>query len=225
MGKPADERQRRVWPLAHRNAQRPRRAHDSSIDSMNSASLASTAPAARPLRAARELELQAQFREALAAGDGAAGAHCIHEWWMRHAFPSHIEAALTKLWEHAAKSIPEWLPTNYVSWLPLVYAVAATFQAAKRGRRNIYLVRLDYSDRGAGLQGIYVGMTAYAPMQRFDQHRAGIRAAGSVLKRGQELLIGPVLHLQHIAEADAVRIERDLAAALAAAGLVVEGGH
>ena len=182
------------------------------------ASLARTPPAARPLRAARGIELQARFREALAAGDGATGAHCIHEWWMRNAFPSLIEAALAQLWQHAARSIPEWLPMNYVSWLPLVYEVAARFQATKRGRRNIYLVRLDYSDRGGDLQGIYVGMTAYAPAQRFDQHKAGIRAAGSVLKRGQELLIGPVLHLQRIAQADAVRIERDLALALRDAG-------
>ena len=144
---------------------------------------------------------------------------------MRNAFPSLIEGALARLWQHAAKSIPEWLPMNYVSWLPLVYEVAAGFHATTRGRRNIYLVRLDYSDRDAHLQGIYVGMTAYPPAQRFDQHRAGIRAAGSVLKRGQELLIGPVLHLQHIAQADAVRVERDLAIALAEAGLLVEGGH
>ncbi len=144
---------------------------------------------------------------------------------MRNAFPSYIETALAQLWQRAATSIPEWLPMNYVSWLPLVYEVAAGFAAANRGRRNIYLVRLDFSDRDPHLQGIYVGMTAYAPAQRFDQHRAGIRAAGSVLKRGQELLIGPVLHLQHIAQADAARIERDLATALAAAGLLVEGGH
>ena len=189
------------------------------------ASLEKTLPGARPLRAAQEFELKAQFRGALTARDGVTGAHCIHEWWMRNAFPSQIEAALTQLWQHAAKSIPEWLPMHYVSWLLLVYEVAARFQATKRGRRNIYLVRLDYSDRGADLQGIYVGMTAYAPAQRFDQHRAGIRAAGSVLKRGQELLIGPVLHLQHIAQADAVRVERDLAIALADAGLLVEGGH
>jgi len=182
-------------------------------------------PAARPFRAVQESELQAQFCAALAAGDGVTGAHCIHEWWMRNVFPTQIEAALAQLWPRAAKSIPEWLPMHYVSWLPLVYAVAARFQAAKRGRRNIYLVRLDYSDRGAALQGVYVGMTAYAPAQRFDQHKAGIRAAGSVLKRGQELLIGPVLHLQHIVQADAVRIERDLAIALAEAGLIVEGGH
>ncbi len=181
--------------------------------------------AARPLRAAKETELAARFQAALAASDGVAGAHCIHEWWMRNAFPSHIEAALALLWKHAAPSIPEWLPMHYVSWLPLVYDITAKFRAGKRGRQNIYLVRLDYGDRGAGLEGIYVGMTAYSPAQRFDQHRAGIRAAGSVLKRGQELLIGPVLHLQHIARADAVRIERDLAVALSDAGLIVEGGH
>ena len=192
---------------------------------MSLLSLTKAPPAARPLRALRDAELQAHFHKALAASDGVAGAHCIHEWWMRNAFPSHIEPALTQLWQHAADSIPDWLPMHYVSWLPLVYDVAATFKAAKRGRRNIYLVRLDYSDRDVGLQGIYVGMTAYGPAQRFDQHRAGIRAAGSVLKRGQELLIGPVLHLQHIAQADAVRIERDLAAALADAGIIVEGGH
>jgi hypothetical protein len=138
-------------------------------------------PAARPFRAATESELQAQFRAALAAGDGFTGAHCIHEWWMRNAFPSLVEAAMTKLWQQAAASIPEWLPMHYVAWLPLVYDVAARFKAAKRGRRNIYLVRLDYGDRDPGLEGVYVGMTAYAPAQRFDQHRAGIRAAGSVL--------------------------------------------
>lgn len=192
---------------------------------MAAASFDKTPPAARPLLAVQEVELQAQFRRALAAHDGVAGAHCIHEWWTRNAFPTHIEAALAQLWQHAAKSIPDWLPMHYVSWLPLVYEVAARFQATKPGRRNIYLVRLDYSDRDADLQGIYVGMTAYAPAQRFDQHRAGIRAAGSVLKRGQELLIGPVLHLQHIAQADAARIERNLAIALADAGLLVEGGH
>ncbi len=192
---------------------------------MAEASLDKTPPAARPLKALREVTLQAQFRRALAARDGVTGAHCIHEWSMRNAFPTHIEAALVQLWQHAAASVPDWLPMHFVPWLPLVYEVAARFRAGKRGRRNIYLVLLDYSDRGAVMPGIYVGMTAYAPAQRFDQHKAGIRAAGSVLKRGQELLIGPVLHLQHIAPADAVRIERDLALALADAGLVVEGGH
>jgi hypothetical protein len=196
-----------------------------SMSTISAAPLETVLPAARPLRAIQEHELEVHFRGALAARDGVTGAHCIHEWWMRNAFPSRIEAVLAQLWQHAAQSIPEWLPMHYVSWLVLVYEVAAKFHAAKRGRRNIYLVRLDYSDRGSELQGIYVGMTAYAPAQRFDQHKAGIRAAGSVLKRGQELLIGPVLHLQHIAQADAVCIERNLAIALADAGLLVDGGR
>jgi predicted GIY-YIG superfamily endonuclease len=83
------------------------------------------------------------------------------------------------------------------------------------------LVLLDYGDQ----YGVYVGMSRYSPAQRFDQHKAGIRAAGSVLKRGIEVLTGPTLHLQHIKRSEAVRIESQLAEALAAAGLKVKGGH
>lgn len=182
-------------------------------------------PSARALGNAEIAELRAQFRAALESGDGVTGAHCVHEWWMRGAPPDQIEAALGQLWDHASASIPQWLPMHFVPWLPLVYGVSGRFRPSRRGRHNIYLITLDYSDRSAGLQGIYVGMTIHDPAQRFDQHRAGIRSAGSVLKRGRELLLGPVLHLQRIARVDAVRIERDLAGALDAAGLLVEGGH
>jgi len=72
---------------------------------------------------------------------------------------------------------------------------------------------------------VYVGMSRYSPAQRFDQHKAGIRAAGSVLKRGIEALTGPTLHLQHIRRSEAARIEAELAGALADAGIRVEGGH
>ena len=68
-------------------------------------------------------------------------------------------------------------------------------------------------------------MSRYAPAARFDQHKAGIRAAGSVLKRGLEVLTGPTLHLQHIRRAQAARIEEQLAQALQAQGLFVQGGH
>jgi hypothetical protein len=68
-------------------------------------------------------------------------------------------------------------------------------------------------------------MSKYSPAQRFDQHKAGIRAAGSVLKRGLEPLTGPTQHLQFIKRADAARIEIELAEALTAAGLFVQGGH
>ena len=76
---------------------------------------------------------------------------------------------------------------------------------------------------GAARYGVYVGMSRYSPAQRFDQHKAGIRAAGSVLKRGLEVLTGPTLHLQRIARPEAVRIEAQLAEALGDAGLLVAG--
>lgn len=78
---------------------------------------------------------------------------------------------------------------------------------------------------GVDALGVYVGATQYAPAARFDQHKAGIRAAGSVLKRGLEVLIGPVLHLQGIPRAQAEEVEEGLAEALRAAGLIVQGGH
>ena len=68
-------------------------------------------------------------------------------------------------------------------------------------------------------------MSAYPPAQRFDQHKAGIRAAGSVLKRGLEVLSGPTLHLQYVARAEARVLEGALAEALRDAGVLVEGGH
>jgi hypothetical protein len=164
------------------------------------------------------------FEAALAAADGSMAAHCIHELWMRAEMQSTIEAGLERLWQHAAPSIPEWLPMRYVQWLPLAYDVAARFQAPG-GRSNIYLVLLDYSERRDDPHGVYVGMSRYAPAQRFDQHKAGIRAAGSVLKRGIEVLTGPTLHLQHIRRSEAARIEARLADALRDEGLMVQGGH
>ncbi len=144
---------------------------------------------------------------------------------MRGEFATRVEAALSALWAQAAPSIPEWLPMRYIDWLPTLYEVAGTFRAARRGRSNLYLVLLDFADRRRGPYGLYVGMSRYTPAARFDQHKAGIRAAGSVLKRGLEVLTGPTLHLQGVARAEAARIEAQLAQALEDAGLLVEGGH
>jgi hypothetical protein len=186
-------------------------------------------PAGRPLRTRSDRDLATVFEDALAAGDGVAGAHCVHELWMRGHFPARIETALDLLWKRAGASIPDWLPMRYISWLPTAYEVAARFTAHSNGksggRTNIYLILLDYSDRRGDDHGVYVGMSRYSPAQRFDQHKAGIRAAGSVLKRGIEVLTGPTLHLQHIRRSEATRIETELAAALADAGIHVEGGH
>jgi hypothetical protein len=181
-------------------------------------------PAARPLRLQREEAIDALFQSALSRADGITGAHCVHERWMRGDMSANIERALEQLWRCAAASIPDWLPMCHIQWLPLAYEVSARYRA-ERGRSNIYLVLLDYSDRGAEPHGVYVGMSHYPPSVRFDQHKAGIRAAGSVLKRGLEVMTGPTLHLQHIERGQALRIEQELAQALRDEGLLVQGGH
>jgi hypothetical protein len=182
-------------------------------------------PASRPLRLLSEEALAQHFEAALAAADGVTGAHCVHEWWMRGAFPTTVESAQARLWRHAAASVPDWLPMSYVHWLPKLYDVAAGFRATTKGRTHLYLVLLDMADRRGDDRGLYVGMSRYPAAQRFDQHKAGIRAAGSVLKRGIEVLTGPVMHLQRMSRAEAERLEAALAAALADAGFKVEGGH
>ena len=144
---------------------------------------------------------------------------------MRGEMAVHVERMLDLLWKHAADSVPDWLPMRYVDWLPMAYEVAARCRADRRGHSNVYLVLLDYQDSRADPYGVYVGMTDYPPAARFDQHKAGIRAAGSVLRRGLEVLHGPVAHLQGIARPEAERIEAELAEALRAAGLFVQGGH
>ena len=182
-------------------------------------------PASRPLRALSETALRERFDAALRAADGVSGAHCLHEWIMRGEMAANVEPRREALWARAAATVPDWLPMRHVEWLPQLYDVCARFRATRRGRYNLYLVLLDYSDSRAEPHGVYVGMTHYPPAQRFDQHKAGIRHAGSVLQRGLELLTGPVAHLQRIARADAARIEVDLAEVLAAEGLFVQGGH
>jgi len=182
-------------------------------------------PGERPLRTLTRDEIVQRLATLLEERDGVGGAHCVHELWMRHEPPMNVERMLGILWRAASESVPEWLPMRYVEWLPLVYEVAARFEKAGRGRTNIYLVLLDYEDSPRGPYGVYVGATRYSPAARFDQHKAGIRAAGSVLKRGLEVLTGPVLHLQGLKRAQAEDIEEELAEALRAEGLMVQGGH
>ena len=186
---------------------------------------ATQTPGQRPLRRLTRDALLERLRASLEGRDGAAGAHCIHELWMRNELSANIESWLGQLWSVAADSVPDWLPMRYVDWLPLAYDVAARFRREGRGRSNLYLVLLDYGDSSGSPHGVYVGASRYKPAERFDQHKAGIRAAGSVLRRGLEVLVGPVLHLQGIPRAQAAAIEAGLAEALRAEGLRVKGGH
>ncbi len=184
-----------------------------------------SSPVERPLQSLSDGKLKPLLDRALAAGDGLAGAHAIHERWMRGEISLNIERDLAALWARAASSIPDWLPMRYVERLADIYEIAARFEAAASGKSNIYLVLLDYSDRRSDPQGLYVGTSKYSPAQRFDQHKAGIRAAGSVLRRGLEVLNGPTLHLQFIKRSEALHFEERFAGALAAAGFFVQGGH
>jgi len=190
-----------------------------------SSAKAAQTPGQRPLRRLLRAVVLERLQAALQARDGIEGAHCIHELWMRNEPSPNIEAWLAQLWSVAADSVPDWLPMRYVEWLPVAYDVAARFQREGRGRSNLYLVLLDYSDSSGSPYGVYVGASRYKPAERFDQHKAGIRAAGSVLKRGLEVLVGAVLHLQGIPRAQAAAIEAELAEALRAEGLRVKGGH
>jgi len=182
-------------------------------------------PGSRPLRALGRDEVVARLEAALVEREGISGAHCIHELWMRNEPSLNIERMLGLLWRAAAESVPDWLPMRYVEWLPAAYEVADRFERQGRGRSNIYLVLLEYADREGEPYGVYVGSTGYSPAERFDQHKAGIRAAGSVLKRGLEVLTGQGLHLQGLTRAQAEEIEEGLAEALRAEGLLVQGGH
>lgn len=182
-------------------------------------------PLDRPLRTLSDAQLRSALNDALAAGDGLAGAHAIHERWMRGEMSLNVERGLAALWARASGSIPDWLPMRYVERLADIYEIASRFEAAAGGKSNIYLVLLDYSDSRDEPQGLYVGMSKYSPAQRFDQHKAGIRAAGSVLRRGIEVLTGPTLHLQFIKRSEALRIEEQFGEALTAAGFFIQGGH
>jgi hypothetical protein len=144
---------------------------------------------------------------------------------MRGEIGSNVDAALAQLWAVTRGVVPDWLPMRHVEWLPMAYDVAARFVRNGRGRCNVYLVLLDYRDSRTDPFGVYVGMSSYAPLDRFEQHKAGIRAAGSVLQRVLEVLLGPTLHLQRMQRTEAERIEEQLAEALRAEGLLVQGGH
>ena len=62
---------------------------------------------------------------------------------MRGEFATRIEAALERLWQRAAATIPEWLPMRYVDWLPTAYEVTGRFHAERKGRSNNYHIMLE----------------------------------------------------------------------------------
>lgn len=78
---------------------------------------------------------------------------------------------------------------------------------------------------GDGRAGYYVGMTGLTPEERFQNHKAGIKAARVVRRFGVRLVPKLYAHLNPMTFADAVAMEARLADDLRAQGYQVFGGH
>src|SRR2546428_3915463 len=61
---------------------------------------------------------------------------------------------------------------------------------ASRDHHCVYVVYLR-NPKGDGKAGYYVGMTGLAPVQRFKNHKQGIKAAGVVKRCGERLVPRP----------------------------------
>jgi hypothetical protein len=92
------------------------------------------------------------------------------------------------------------------------------------GHHSVYVVYLR-NPRGDGQAGYYVGMTGLAPEARFENHKAGLKAARVVRKHGVRLVPKLYAHLNPMTYADAKVMEGVLAESLRKRGYTVYGGH
>ena len=79
--------------------------------------------------------------------------------------------------------------------------------------------------KGDGKAGYYVGMTGLTPERRFQNHKAGRKAARIVTRYGERLVPRLYAHLNPMSYAKAVEMEVALAESLRKRGYVVFGGH
>ena len=103
--------------------------------------------------------------------------------------------------------------------------------AKKRKRKSdksdhhcVYVVFLR-DPKGDGKAAYYVGMTGLTPEQRFENHKAGIKAARIVRRCGERLVPRLYAHLNPMPFATAVEMEVILADSLRKRGFTVYGGH
>jgi hypothetical protein len=98
-------------------------------------------------------------------------------------------------------------------------------KSAKRsGHHNVYVVYLR-NPKGDGKAGYYVGMTGLSPEVRFQNHKAGIKAARVVRKYGEHLVPKLYAHLNPMPYKRAQWMEAVLAESLRKRGFLVFGGH
>src|SRR5467141_684522 len=97
-------------------------------------------------------------------------------------------------------------------------------KSRKSDHHCVYVVFLR-NPKGDGKAGYYVGMTGLSPEQRFQNHKAGIKAAGVVKRCGERLVPRLYAHLNPMPYATAKDMEVTLAESLRKRGFVVYGGH
>jgi predicted GIY-YIG superfamily endonuclease len=88
----------------------------------------------------------------------------------------------------------------------------------------VYVVYLR-NPKGDGKAAYYVGMTGLSPEERFQNHKAGRKAAGIVKRFGERLVPRLYQHLNPMPYQKALEMEAALADSLRKRGYVVYGGH
>ena len=94
----------------------------------------------------------------------------------------------------------------------------------RSGHHSVYVVYLR-NPKGDGKAGYYVGMTGLPPEVRFQNHKAGIKAARVVRKYGERLVPKLYAFLNPMPYGKAQAMEVALADSLRKRGYVVFGGH
>lgn len=93
-----------------------------------------------------------------------------------------------------------------------------------RDHHSVYVVFLR-NPRGDGKAGYYVGMTGLDPTRRFENHKAGVKAARVVRRFGERLVPRLYQHLNPMPYSKAKEMEVMLADSLRKRGFTVYGGH
>lgn len=88
---------------------------------------------------------------------------------------------------------------------------------------RVYVVRLDHPRHPGVRDCYYVGMTGLLPQERFENHKAGIKAAHVVRAYGIELAFEWFDDIPPMTFADAVLCEPTLADELRDRGFIVYG--
>ena len=96
--------------------------------------------------------------------------------------------------------------------------------ARSRDHHSVYVVYLR-NPKGDGKAAYYVGMTGLSPARRFQNHKAGVKAARIVKRFGERLVPRLYAHLNPMPYARAKDMEVMLADSLRKRGFVVYGGH